>query len=189
MIIRTVEQVKLLFERLGFELQNEWKTADSAGRDILLATLFFRCSGASARAIDRVESTVNAEAKVATCKLALMRALCDIARARPKSLPNDWHSSTQHFQGVLVGSANPGTSVEETAKPWGGSRRQMKVKEAVELIQRDGWRLARRKGSHRQFTHATKSGRVTIAGGLNEDLAKGTVGSILRQAGLRSGKL
>ncbi len=64
----------------------------------------------------------------------------------------------------------------------------MKVKEAIELIQKDGWRLARQKGSHRQFTHATKPGRVTIAGGLNEDLAKGTVGSILRQAGLRSGK-
>ena len=79
MIIRTVEQVKLLFERLGFELQNEWKTADSAGRDILWVTLFFRSSGASTRAIDRVESTVNADRKVATYKLALIRALCDIA--------------------------------------------------------------------------------------------------------------
>ena len=74
MIIRTVEQVKLLFERLGFELQNEWKTADSAGRDILWATLFFRSSGASTRAIDRVESIVNADRKVATYKLALIRA-------------------------------------------------------------------------------------------------------------------
>ena len=65
MIIRTVEQVKLLFARLGFELQNEWKTADSSGRDIPWATLFSRSSGASTRAIDRVESTVNADRKVA----------------------------------------------------------------------------------------------------------------------------
>ena len=74
MIIRTVEQVKLLFERLEFELQNEWKTADSAGRDILWAMPFFRSSGASTRAIDRVESTVKADRKVATYKLALIRA-------------------------------------------------------------------------------------------------------------------
>jgi SAM-dependent methyltransferase len=79
MIMRSVSQVRLLFERLGFELENEWKSTDSAGRDFLWTTLFFRSSGGTARAIDRVESIINADRKVATYKLALVRALCDIA--------------------------------------------------------------------------------------------------------------
>ena len=79
MIIRSVAQVRLLFERLGFELENEWKSADSAGRGFLWATLYFQSSGVSTRAIDRVESIINADRKVATYKLALIRALCDIA--------------------------------------------------------------------------------------------------------------
>jgi SAM-dependent methyltransferase len=78
MIIRSDSQVRLLFERLGFTLENEWKSADSAGRTFLWATLLFRLSGASSRAIDRVESIINADRKVATYKLALVRALCDI---------------------------------------------------------------------------------------------------------------
>jgi predicted RNA binding protein YcfA (HicA-like mRNA interferase family) len=41
------------------------------------------------------------------------------------------------------------------------------------------------KGSHRQFTHPTKAGRVTIAGHLSDDLAPGTCNSILKQAGLK----
>ena len=79
MIVRSVAQVRLLFERLGFELENEWKSADAAGRGFLWTTLRFRSSGASTRAIDRVESIINADRKVATYKLALIRALCDIA--------------------------------------------------------------------------------------------------------------
>lgn len=41
------------------------------------------------------------------------------------------------------------------------------------------------KGSHRQFKHATKAGRVTIAGHPSDDLAPGTYNSILKQAGLK----
>jgi SAM-dependent methyltransferase len=80
MIIRSPAQVKLLFERLGFTLESEWSSADASGREgILWATLFFRYSGVSPRTIDRIESILSADRKVATCKLALLRALCDIA--------------------------------------------------------------------------------------------------------------
>ncbi|GFO61252.1 hypothetical protein GMST_35770 [Geomonas silvestris] len=37
-------------------------------------------------------------------------------------------------------------------------------------------------GSHRQFKHPIKSGRVTIAGHGNDDLAPGTLNSIYKQA-------
>jgi predicted RNA binding protein YcfA (HicA-like mRNA interferase family) len=61
----------------------------------------------------------------------------------------------------------------------------VKVKEAIKLIEQDGWRLSRTKGSHRQFKHSTKIGIVTIPGKFSDDLAPGTVNSILKQAGLK----
>jgi predicted RNA binding protein YcfA (HicA-like mRNA interferase family) len=62
----------------------------------------------------------------------------------------------------------------------------MKVREAVRLIQDDGWFLVRTKGSHRQFHHAIKPGTVTIAGHPSVDIPSGTLNSILKQAGLKS---
>jgi predicted RNA binding protein YcfA (HicA-like mRNA interferase family) len=40
----------------------------------------------------------------------------------------------------------------------------MKVKELIKLIENDGWRLVRTKGSHRQFHRPAKSGTVTVSG-------------------------
>jgi len=61
----------------------------------------------------------------------------------------------------------------------------MKVKEAIKLIVKDGWFLVRTNESHRQYKHANKRGRVTIAGKPSHDLAPGTMNSIFKQAGLK----
>jgi predicted RNA binding protein YcfA (HicA-like mRNA interferase family) len=61
----------------------------------------------------------------------------------------------------------------------------MKVREVVELLEADGWYLARTRGSHRQFKHATKPGTVTVAGKPGLELPPGTLNSILKQASLR----
>jgi predicted RNA binding protein YcfA (HicA-like mRNA interferase family) len=61
----------------------------------------------------------------------------------------------------------------------------MKVKELVALLENDGWVLVRTKGSHRQFHHSTKSGTVTVSGKLSVDIPVGTLGSVLKQAGLK----
>jgi len=61
----------------------------------------------------------------------------------------------------------------------------VKVREAIKLIESDGWYLDRTRGSHRQFKHRTKRGLVTIAGKQGDDLAPGTTLSILKQAGLK----
>jgi predicted RNA binding protein YcfA (HicA-like mRNA interferase family) len=61
----------------------------------------------------------------------------------------------------------------------------VKVREAIRLIEDDGWFLVATRGSHRQFKHRTKPGRVTIAGKPGDDLAPGTKNSILKQAGLK----
>jgi len=61
-----------------------------------------------------------------------------------------------------------------------------KVREAIRMISEDGWFEVKSKGgSHRQFKHHTKTGRVTIAGKPSDDLAPKTFESILRQAGLK----
>ncbi len=53
------------------------------------------------------------------------------------------------------------------------------------MIQKDGWYLEDTKGSHRQFKHARKLGRVTVPGNLGDELAPGTLNSVLKQAGLK----
>jgi predicted RNA binding protein YcfA (HicA-like mRNA interferase family) len=61
----------------------------------------------------------------------------------------------------------------------------MKVREAIRLIEEDGWYLVATRGSHRQYKHSTKPGRVTIPGKPSDDLAPGTRNSIMKQAGLK----
>jgi predicted RNA binding protein YcfA (HicA-like mRNA interferase family) len=53
------------------------------------------------------------------------------------------------------------------------------------MIEADGWYQVATRGSHRQFKHQAKQGRVTIAGKPGDDLAPGTLNSILKQAGLK----
>ncbi len=60
----------------------------------------------------------------------------------------------------------------------------MKVRDAIKLVEQDGWVLVRTQGSHRQYHHPTKPGTVTIAGKPSLDLGPKTERSILRQAGL-----
>ncbi len=61
----------------------------------------------------------------------------------------------------------------------------MKVKEILRLLRDDEWAIVATRGSHRQFKHPTKPGRVTVAGKEGEDIALGTLNSILKQAGLK----
>lgn len=61
----------------------------------------------------------------------------------------------------------------------------MKVRDLLRLLADDGWILARTRGSHQQFKHPSKPGLVTVAGSGNDDLAPGTLNSILKQAGLK----
>jgi len=62
----------------------------------------------------------------------------------------------------------------------------MKVRDAIKMVENDGWYLVRTRGSHRHFKHPTKPGLVTIAGHPGVDIPKGTLNSILKQAGLKT---
>jgi predicted RNA binding protein YcfA (HicA-like mRNA interferase family) len=65
----------------------------------------------------------------------------------------------------------------------------MKIRDVLALLNRDGWVLVRTRGSHRQFKHGVKLGLVTLAGQDGDELAKGTLNSVLKQAGLKLFKL
>ena len=61
----------------------------------------------------------------------------------------------------------------------------MRVRDVLRLLERDGWFLARIRGSHRQYKHPVKRGRVAVAGKPIDDLALGTLASILKRAELK----
>jgi predicted RNA binding protein YcfA (HicA-like mRNA interferase family) len=71
----------------------------------------------------------------------------------------------------------------------------MKVHEVPRLVEVDGWYLVATRGSHRQYKHPHKPdkhphkpGRVTTAGKPSDDIAPGTLNSILKQAGLKEAR-
>ena len=60
-----------------------------------------------------------------------------------------------------------------------------KVREVISIIEGDGWHLVATRGSHRQYKHPAKTGRVTVPGKPSDDLAPGTLNSIMKQSGLK----
>ena len=69
--------------------------------------------------------------------------------------------------------------------PWKIAIPIVKIRAVLRMLADDGWVLVAMRGSHRQFSHSTKPGRVTVAGKDSDDLAPGTFNSILKQAGLK----
>jgi predicted RNA binding protein YcfA (HicA-like mRNA interferase family) len=61
----------------------------------------------------------------------------------------------------------------------------MKVRDVIRRIQADGWYFERQRGSHRIYSHPQKPGTVIVAGHPREEVPRGTLYNILRQAGLR----
>ena len=62
----------------------------------------------------------------------------------------------------------------------------MKARDVIKLIEDDGWYLVRQKGSHKQYKHKSKKGLVTVAvHKMSDDIAPGTLNSILKQAQLK----
>lgn len=60
-----------------------------------------------------------------------------------------------------------------------------KVRDIIKWLEEAGWYHVVTKGSHRQFKHPSKPGRVTLSGHPGHDLAPGTLNSILKQAQIK----
>jgi predicted RNA binding protein YcfA (HicA-like mRNA interferase family) len=66
----------------------------------------------------------------------------------------------------------------------------MKFRDLIRVLEKKGWRVVRQRGSHRQYKNTLKPGVVTIAcHQLSDEIAPGTLGSILKQAGLNRSDL
>jgi predicted RNA binding protein YcfA (HicA-like mRNA interferase family) len=63
--------------------------------------------------------------------------------------------------------------------------KKLKVSEVLRMLIDDGWYLADQKGSHRQFKHPTKKGKVTVNGKPGETLDQFLLNIIFKQAGWR----
>jgi len=61
----------------------------------------------------------------------------------------------------------------------------MKISDILRMLQADGWFLVATRGSHRQYKHPLKPGRVTVPGKPSDDVAPGTLNSIMKQSGLK----
>jgi SAM-dependent methyltransferase/SOS-response transcriptional repressor LexA len=90
---RPPAELALLFERLGFTLVAREKNADAMGRgDVHWTTLILRLDTVNgARPVDQIEVIINRDRKVASYKLALLRALCDIAQTASHQVC--WHDN------------------------------------------------------------------------------------------------
>jgi len=58
-----------------------------------------------------------------------------------------------------------------------------KVSDVLRMLKEDGWYLHDQKGSHRQFKHLTKKGKVTVNGKPNDTMNQFLLNSIFKQAG------
>lgn len=60
----------------------------------------------------------------------------------------------------------------------------MTFKELEKILKKDGWYCYKVVGSHYQYKHSTKPGKITIPRHCKE-IKKGTLNSILKNAGLK----
>lgn len=83
----SADEISLLLERLGFGPISRWESDDALGRSGTSWTtlLLERRSGSQQRPIDQIESILNRDRKEATYKLALIRALAEIATQEARS--------------------------------------------------------------------------------------------------------
>lgn len=96
----------------------------------------------------------------------------------PQATKNSFCSSTTRSE--------PGNGLLAAPTTWRRSSVALsKIRDVIRMISADGWYLARQRGSHRQFRHPVKPGLVTVAGKPGDDLATGTLNSVLKQAGLK----
>ena len=62
---------------------------------------------------------------------------------------------------------------------------QLKVREVIRLLEKDGWVEMRTRGSHRHFKHPSQRFVITVPGNEGKELAPGTLNAILKKAGLK----
>ena len=106
-IIYDPDYLQLLFERIGFQLIGRWNDKDSLGREnhFWITLLFQLETSQNVRPIDQIECILTRDRKTATYKLALFRALCDIA-------VTNFHRARWEKNGIV------GVPVDDIVEKW-----------------------------------------------------------------------
>ncbi|MFC1657568.1 methyltransferase domain-containing protein [Candidatus Moduliflexota bacterium] len=103
---RPADQIQLLFERLGFRFIAKHDTTDVFHRKMKWFTLIMqKAGGGGTRSIDEIETIIRRDRKDATYKLALLRALCDIAQ-------------TEHFRVIWLPDGTISVPLGLVAEKW-----------------------------------------------------------------------
>jgi len=76
-------------------------------------------------------------------------------------------------------------SPQDAPEPKSIKSETMKIRDILKQIESDGWLLRNQEGSHRQFVHPVKPGKVTVAGHPSVEVDPKTKASILKQAGIK----
>ena len=63
--------------------------------------------------------------------------------------------------------------------------KRLKVKEVIKILKKDGWYLYKTRGSHRQFKHELKKGKVTVNSKDSDTLDQFLLNSIFKQAQIK----
>lgn len=63
--------------------------------------------------------------------------------------------------------------------------KRYKVSQIIKLLEKEGWRIKKWRGDHRQFVHPVKKGKVTVNGKPSDTLDQDLLFSIWKQAGWR----
>lgn len=64
-------------------------------------------------------------------------------------------------------------------------RKAVRIRDIIDALRIAGWRQVAQVGSHRQFTHPSRPGRVTVAGHPSLEMHPKTLRSIERQSGVK----
>ncbi len=117
-----------------------------------------------------------------SCKVELLPATDQISDLRVPRLLYEDHGSRP------ITSCTVRSQVQRVNRAGKAQRYcvSMKVRDAIKLLERDGWFFKNQTGSHRHFIHPVKTGKVTIAGHSSDEVPEGTLKSIFKQAGIKN---
>ncbi len=93
--------------------------------------------------------------------------------------------SSPNIQDFAYNAAIEQTNMTEGGGTTGGSATVVKVREIIAILESRGWYLECTRGSHRQYKNPDMPGRVTVPGKPGDELAPGTLNSILKQARIK----
>jgi len=185
----TAEYLQLLFERVGFQQIGRWDDDDALGRaGTRWFTLLFELRiGGALRAIDQIEGILNRDRKVATYKLALFRALAELATQEPRGAR--WRSDgrvgvpirriAEKWLGYYWPIFAAGTFIPQSQSEGAGSTKPVMFRKAMSALMAP-YRGAGVHGGLAAWQQDLQAGRLSAAAAAMLEAALQSIASAIR---------